>query len=111
MLTFDQVLALASALPDAVEEDHHGFPSVRVRGKIFCTLRRDPCRLMVKLDVEDQHNFSEAHPAVVEPAPGFWGRKGSTFVRYDLIDEALATTLLRVARARVGRKGKPGRLS
>jgi len=106
MLTFDQVLAMASALPDAVEEDHHGFPSVRVRGKIFCTLRREPHRLMVKLDAEDQHNFCQAHPGVIEPVPGYWGRKGATFVRYDLIDEALASTLLRVAWAKVAPKTK-----
>jgi hypothetical protein len=49
MLTFAQVLALAAALPDAVEQDHHGFPSVRVKGKIFCSLRREPHRMMVKL--------------------------------------------------------------
>jgi hypothetical protein len=97
MLTFEQVLAMASALPDAIEQDHHGFPSVRVKGKIFCTLRRDPQRLMVKLDPEDQHNLCEAHPRVIEPVPGYWGRKGSTFVRYDLIDEALASALLRLA--------------
>ena len=28
---------LALALPDAVEEDHHGRPSFRVGGKIFAT--------------------------------------------------------------------------
>ena len=97
---------MASALPDAVEEDHHGFPSVRVRGKIFCTLRREPHRLMVKLDAEDQHNFCQAHPGVIEPVPGYWGRKGSTFVRYDLIDETLASTLLRVAWSKVAPKTK-----
>jgi hypothetical protein len=106
MMTFEQVLAMASALPGAVEEEHHGFPSVRVRGKIFCTLRREPNRLMVKLDAEDQHNFRQAHPGVIEPVPGYWGRKGSTFVRYDLIDEALASTLLRVAWAKVAPKTK-----
>jgi hypothetical protein len=106
MLTFEQVLAMASALPDAVEQDHHGFPSVRVKGKIFCTLRRDPRRLMVKLDAEDQHNLCEAHPGVIEPVVGYWGRKGSTFVRYDLIDESLATTLLRLAWARVAPKAR-----
>jgi hypothetical protein len=104
MLTFDKVLAMASALPDAIEQDHHGFPSVRVKGKIFCTLRRDPARLMVKLDPEDQHNLCEAHPGVIEPVPGYWGRKGSTFVRYDQIDETLASTLLRLAWAGVAPK-------
>ena len=106
MLTYEQVLAIASALPDAAQADHHGFPSVRVKGKIFCTLRREPHRLMVKLAAEDQHNFCEAHPGVIEPVPGYWGRKGSTYVRYDLIDEALAATLLRLAWAGVAPKAR-----
>lgn len=38
MLTADDVRALALGLPDAIEQDHHGRPSFRVRGKIFATL-------------------------------------------------------------------------
>jgi len=111
MLTFEQVLAMAVALPDAVEQDHHGFPSVRLKGKIFCTLRREPHRLMVKLDTEDQHNLCEAHPGVIEPVPGYWGRKGSTFVRYDQIDAPLASALLRLAWATAAPKARRPRRS
>ena len=32
---------LALALPEATEQDHHGFPSFRVGGKIFATLPDD----------------------------------------------------------------------
>ena len=32
------VREIALALPDAIEQDHHGRPSFRVRGKIFATL-------------------------------------------------------------------------
>ena len=32
---------LALSLPEATEQDHHGFPSFRVRGKIFATLPDD----------------------------------------------------------------------
>jgi hypothetical protein len=101
MPSHEEVRALALALPEAVEADHHGFPSFRVSGKIFCTLRADPPRLMVKLDTEDQHNLCEAHPGVIEPVPGYWGRKGATFVRYDLIEADLAMGLLRLAWSRV----------
>ena len=97
MANFAAVLAAALALPKAVEQDHHGFPSVRVGGKIFCTLRRDPPRLMVKLDPEDQRNLCEGYPGVIEPVPGYWGRKGSTFVGYAMADAALVETLLRLA--------------
>ena len=91
------VRRLALALPGAVEMDHHGSPSFRTGGKIFCTLREDGSRMMVKLAAEDQHNMCEAHPEVIEPVPGYWGRKGSTFVALHRIDGDLAETLLRLA--------------
>lgn len=34
----ETIRALALALPEVVEQDHHGFPSFRVRGRIFATL-------------------------------------------------------------------------
>lgn len=92
-----EVRRLALSQPEAVEADHHGFPSFRVRGKIFATLREAPPRLMVKLSAEDQHNFVEGHPGVVVPVPGYWGRKGSTFVDLTEADGALVETLLRLA--------------
>ncbi|HEY3796982.1 MAG TPA: MmcQ/YjbR family DNA-binding protein [Caulobacteraceae bacterium] len=92
---------LALAMPEAVEADHHGIPSFRVRGKIFCTIHLKEPRLMVKLDPEDQRNLAEGHPGVVEPVPGGWGRKGSTFVAYEAADEALVATLIEMAWRRV----------
>jgi hypothetical protein len=38
MLHVDEVRRLALDLPEAVEKDHHGRPSFRVREKIFATL-------------------------------------------------------------------------
>jgi len=106
-----EIRRLALALPEAVEADHHGIPSFRVKGRIFCTLHRDQPRMMVKLDVEDQHNLAEAHPGVVEPVPGYWGRKGSTFVYYERADAALIETLLRMAWGNVApARLKPPRL-
>ena len=110
-MTEDGVRSLALALPEAVEADHHGMPSFRVVGKIFCTIRQDRPRMMVKLDAEDQRNLAEAHPEVVEPVAGYWGRKGSTFVWYEQADAALVTTLLHMAWTNVApaalRRGRP----
>jgi len=98
------VKSLALARPGAVEQDHHGFPSFRVGGKIFCTLRDGPPRLMVKLDPEDQHNMCEAHPEIIAPVPGYWGSKGATFVDYSAADTALIETLLNLAWTQVAPK-------
>jgi hypothetical protein len=58
--------ALALALPEAVEQDHHGVPSFRVRGKIFATLPDDEhVRVMVDEPeiracvAEDPETFAE----------------------------------------------------
>ena len=37
-MTADEARRLALALPNAVEQDHHGRPSFRVGGKIFATI-------------------------------------------------------------------------
>ena len=84
-------------MPGAEEADHHGIPSFRVGGKIFCTIHTAEPRAMMKLDAEDQHNLAVAHPGVVEPVPGYWGRKGSTFVWYERADADLIALLIRLA--------------
>lgn len=97
MASYEAVRAMALAQPQAVEMDHHGIASFRVAGKIFATLRTDPPGLMVKLDPEDQRNLSEGHPGIIAPVPGYWGRKGSTFVDYERADAELLEALLRLA--------------
>jgi hypothetical protein len=66
--------ALAMGLPEAVEQDHHGMPSFRVRGRIFATLPDDDT-LRVMLD-------PDAVEEAVAAAPGqcavlMWGTKVS----------------------------------
>jgi len=97
MATVDEIRALAMALPEAVEADHHGMPSFRVAGKIFSTIHVAHPRMMVKLDPEDQRNLTEGHPGVIEPVPGYWGRKGSTFIWYEAADPGLIESLLKLA--------------
>jgi hypothetical protein len=96
-VTEDLIRRLALELPETAEADHHGKAAFVVAGKILCTLHTDQPRMMVKLEPEDQHNLAAAHPSVIEPVPGYWGRKGSTFVRYGQADEALLRTLLWMA--------------
>ena len=107
-MTLDGVRALALALPEAIEADHHGFPSSRVRSKIFSTLRPETSRLMVKLDVEDQHNFCAACPDAIAPVPGSWGRRGATFVDVSAVDETTIATLLDLAWRRIAPKSLRG---
>jgi hypothetical protein len=96
-VTVEDVRRLALALEGAVEADHHGIPSFRVGGKIFCTLRSAEGRMMVKLDPEDQHNLCAAHGEAISAVPGYWGRKGSTFVDLGRVPPDMARELLRLA--------------
>ncbi len=52
---------------------------------------------MVKLGTGDQENLCEAHPEAITPVPGYWGRKGATYVALDRIDADLARMLLALA--------------
>lgn len=104
MLAQGDIRRLALELPETQEADHHGMASFRVAGKIICTIHTDQPRIMVKLDAEDQQNLAAAHPGVVAPVPGYWGRKGSTFVVYEQADEHLIRTLLWMAWTKVAPK-------
>jgi hypothetical protein len=63
---------IALSLPEAAEEDHHGIPSFRVRGKIFATVP-DPEHLRVMLAPDAAKAAVAAHPAACEEL--WWGKR------------------------------------
>jgi hypothetical protein len=72
MVSADQARRIALALPDAVELDHHGKPSFRVRGKIFATLWATD-ELNVMLDEPGILTVVQAHPDLCREV--WWGKK------------------------------------
>ncbi len=72
MVSIDEARRLALALPETVEQDHHGRPSFRVAGRIFATLW-DPEHMNVMLDEPGIHTAVEAHPDVC--AEVMWGKR------------------------------------
>ena len=95
MVTTDAARRLALALPEAVEQDHHGFASFRVDGKIFATMP-DPDHVNVMLDE------TGIHDAVLVDARAcsevWWGKKlAAVRVALAHVDEELLRTLLRDA--------------
>lgn len=103
MLTCDDIRRLALALPEAHEAPHFEATSFRVKDKIFCTMGDAP-RVTLKFDPEDQHNLVQAHPGVVAPVEGYWGRSGWTTVDCAGLENELAVELMRMAWARVAPK-------
>ena len=80
-MTADAFRKLALALPETEERAHMSHPDFRVAQKIFATLGYPKGGFaMVKLSLEDQHNFVQTYPTMFQPISGAWGRKGCTQV-------------------------------
>lgn len=88
----EQARRIALALPEAVEQDHHGRPSYRVEGKIFAT-QWDEHHLNVMLDEGGVMTAVQAEPETC--AEVRWGKRLAA-VRVDLrrVDENLLADLL-----------------
>lgn len=80
MIDTSTVRLLALALPEAVEQDHHGRPSFRVAGRIFATLW-DADHVNVMLDEAGIRTAVEHDPGSCEEV--WWGRRLAA-VRLDL---------------------------
>jgi hypothetical protein len=104
MLSRDDVRRIALSMPEAYEEAHFELTSFRVAKKIFCTMGADRPPIMLKLDAEDQANLVADDPAHIAPVPGYWGRKGSTFVTFESLTEDRLAQLIRLAWATVAPK-------
>jgi hypothetical protein len=102
MASADDLRRLALALPETTEAPHFELTSFRVAGKIFCTLGADR-PAMLKFSPEDQANLV-AGDSRISPVPGYWGQKGSTFVRFESLTETELAGLLRTAWATVAPK-------
>lgn len=91
-LGHEQIRRLALALPEVVEQDHHGRPSFRVAGRIFATLW-DAGHMNVMLDGAGIRTAAQSHPDVCTEF--WWGRRlGAVQVDLARADEALAGELL-----------------
>ena len=71
-MTNEDARRLALALPEAVEQDHHGRPSFRVAGKIFATLW-DEEHMNVMLDEGGILTAVHQDPKTYEEV--WWGKK------------------------------------
>jgi hypothetical protein len=80
MVSREQARELAIALPEAVEQDHHGRPSYRVGGKIFAT-QWDEAHMNVMVDEGGIRTTIDAEPETCEEV--WWGKRLAA-VRVDL---------------------------
>jgi hypothetical protein len=89
---------IALNLPGAVEGQHNGHADFRVAGRIFATLGYPDAKwAMVKLRSEQQDMLTSAKPAIFTPATGAWGKRGSTLLLLELVDESSARSAVEMA--------------
>jgi hypothetical protein len=89
---------LALELPGTEEKAHMSHPDFRVGGKIFASLGYpDAEHGMVVLPPEEQKRLQKSHPKAFTPAKGAWGKRGSTTVRLEAIDQLTLKGALRIA--------------
>jgi hypothetical protein len=92
IVSSEQARQLALALPEAVEQDHHGRPSFRVAGKIFAT-QWDEGHMNVMLDEGGILTAVHSEPETCEEV--WWGKRLAA-VRVNLrrADAAMLANLL-----------------
>jgi hypothetical protein len=92
MTSIEHARRLALALPEAVEQDHHGRPSFRVAGKIFATLW-DERHMNVMLDEAGILTAVQDMPDICTEV--HWGKRlAATSVELELIDADRLAELL-----------------
>lgn len=72
MVDLDAARRLALALPESVEQDHHGRPSFRIRGRIFATLPQ-PDQMNVMLDEPGILTVVQSRPDLCGEV--WWGKR------------------------------------
>lgn len=91
-VTTAEARKLALALPEAVEQDHHGRPSFRVAGRIFATLW-DEDRINVMVDEEGIRTALERAPETCRPV--WWGKRlAAVAVTLSVVEPPLLGELL-----------------
>jgi hypothetical protein len=96
-MTPDDFRELALGLEGAIERSHMNHPDFRVNGRIFATLHADDIWGTVMITPEEQRALMRMHGKVFVPAPGAWGRGGSTNVHLATADEATVRGVLIMA--------------
>lgn len=85
MLTVKQVRLLALSLPEVSEQDHHGRPSFRIRGKILATLWTDTA---MNIMLDEAGILSAANAAPNTCSEVYWGARLAA-VQVDLLTAEL----------------------
>ena len=94
MPTWDDVVAIGTALPGVEVTTAYGTPALKVKGKFMCRLRTDPDALVVRvIDVEDREALLQGKPRVFFSTPHYDGHP-YVLVRLNLVGKHQLEELL-----------------
>ena len=97
-MTVSEFRKLALALPGASEGSHMGHADFRVAGKVFATLGYpDDGHGAVMLPPLEQDLLLQRHAKAFKPAPGAWGKAGSTIVTLKAAPKSVVALALQSA--------------
>ncbi len=89
---------IALSLPDVVEKSHFGHPDFRVNDRVFASLHYPSVEWgVVNISPEEQDSLVQSDPDVFRPVKGAWGKKGSTNVLLDKVDDSALEMALELA--------------
>jgi len=97
MVSLDEAIKSALALPEVEEKSHFDKPDFRVKNKIFAVIHKDKGCMMVKLSVIDQSVFCAFDETIIYPVPGGWGRKGATMINLKKVRKVMFLDALTIA--------------
>jgi hypothetical protein len=95
MMTWDQVMAIALALPGATSGTSYGRPAVLVRGKMFVVIGKTPDHIVLRLDLAEVEMLMATDPGCFYQTPHYQGWP-AVLARLDTADaDRMALLLVR----------------
>ena len=74
MASWEDVVAIGTALPETEESTWFRTPALKVRGKSFCRMKEDGETLVIQvLDLEDKEALLRSDPDVFFTTPHYYG--------------------------------------
>jgi hypothetical protein len=93
VVAWEDVLELGRELPKVEESTSYGMPSLRVRGKMFARLRRDPDAIVVRCDLDEKPLLLASRPDVLFETPHYHGY-GAVLIRLEASRDDLREFLI-----------------
>ncbi len=104
-MTWEEVVALATAFPGVEESTSYGTAALKVRGKLMARLRTDPDALVLRVaDMGEREALLQGEPAAFFTTPHYDGYP-MVLVRLDAVDPGQLAELVEDAwRARAPKR-------